>query len=111
MPTESAVQQIWLASLAVYFVVVVVVAAMLTAILSTARQIHSAAAAIWTVGQKVANNTIHLALLLRTNHLAARILDAARGAAEAVAAVERHARDCPHCPTCVTGAAPGERSL
>ena len=105
MPSEAAVQQIWTISLVVYVVVVLVVAVMLTLILVTVRQIHSGASAIWTVGQKVANNTIHLALLLRTNHLAARILDAAQGTARAVSAVEQHAKTCPHCPTCVTGSA------
>jgi len=109
MPSESAVQQVWIISLVVYFVVVAVVAVMLTLILTTVRHIHSGAAAIWTVGQKVANNTIHIALLLRTNHLAARILDAARRTARAVAAVEQHARTCPRCPTCVTGTVPGGR--
>lgn len=103
MPSEAAIQQVWITSLIVYFVVVVVVAVMLTLILTTARQIQSGASAIWTVGQKVANNTIHLALLLRTNYLAARILAAAGGTAGAVAAIEQHARTCPHCPTCVTG--------
>jgi hypothetical protein len=103
MPSEAVVQQIWTISLVVLFVVVAVVALMLTLIYMTARQIHAGAAAIWTSGQKVANNTIHLALLLQTNYLAARILDAAVGTAKAVSLVEQHARSCPHCPTCVIG--------
>lgn len=103
MPSEAAIQQVWIVSLLVYVVVVAVVATMLTLILFTARRIHGGAAAIWTVGQKVANNTIHIALLLRTNHLASRILAAAGGTAGAVAGIERHAADCPHCPSCVIG--------
>lgn len=109
MPSEAAVQQVWAISLVVYFVVVVVVAVLLTLILVTTRQIHAGAAAIWVAGQRVANNTIQLALLLRTNHLAGRILAAAGGTARAVAAVDRHAQSCPGCPTCVTGAAPERR--
>jgi hypothetical protein len=109
MPSETAVQQIWIISLIVYFVVVAVVAVLLTLILVTVRQIHTGAAAIWTAGQRVANNTIHLALLLRTNHLAARILSAAGGTAQAVSTVQQHASTCPHCPTCVTGPMPGGR--
>lgn len=107
MPSEAAVQQVWALSLAVYFAVVGVVALMLTLILRTAREIHGGASAIWTVGQKVANNTIHIALLLRTNHLASRILSAAGETAGAVAAIEQHAGHCRHCPSCVLG---GKRS-
>ena len=103
MPSDGTIQQIWTITLAVYFVVVAVVAVMLTLIYVTVRRIHDGAAAIWTTGQKVANNTIHVALLVRTNHLVARTLEAARGTAAAVAAVERHAGSCPHCPTCVIG--------
>lgn len=106
MPSEQAIQQIWISSLVVYFVVVAVVALMLTLILRTARQIHVGASAIWTMGQKVANNTIHIALLVRTNKLAERILAAAGATTKASIAVEQHARACPHCPTCVTSALP-----
>jgi len=103
MPSEAVIQQVWTISLVVYFVVVAVVAVLLTLIYGTARRIHGGAAAIWTTGQKVANNTIQIALLIRTNHLVARILDAAAGTAGAVQAIERHAGACPHCPTCVLG--------
>ena len=41
----------------------VVVAVLLTLILVTAKRIRAGVSAIWKVGQKVANNTIHLALL------------------------------------------------
>ena len=103
MPSDAAIQQMWAVTLAVYVVVVAVVALMLTLILSTVRRIHRGAAAIWTTGQKVANNTIHIALLLRTNHLVGRTLQAATGTAGAVSALEHHAASCPHCPTCVIG--------
>lgn len=102
MPSEAAVQQVWTLSLVVYVVVVVVVAVMLTLILRTARQIHGGVKAIWNTGQQVANNTIHVALLLRTNHLVGRILESAKGTVGAAAALEAHASGCPHCPECVT---------
>jgi hypothetical protein len=41
-------------------VVIVVVAVLLTLIVRTANQINSAVSAIWTVGQQVANNTVHI---------------------------------------------------
>jgi hypothetical protein len=105
MPTESAIQQVWIASLVIYFVVVLVVAVLLTLILHTARQIHGGVAAIWTTGQKVANNTIHIPLLARTNHLVTRILDSAARTAGAVTAVQQHSAGCPGCPACVVGQA------
>jgi heme/copper-type cytochrome/quinol oxidase subunit 2 len=101
MPSAEAIQEIWIWSLVSYFTVVIVVAALLTLILITVRQIHRGAAAIWTTGQKVANNTIHIVLLVRTNYLAAKILAAAGRAAGAVGAVERHARACSYCPRCL----------
>lgn len=108
MPTESAVAQVWTWSLIVYAVVVGVVAVLLTMILNTVKQIKGGAAAIWASGQKVANNTIQIPLLGRTNHLVAGILDSAVRTAGAVAAVEQHSGTCPHCPTCVIGG-PGGR--
>ena|SRR5687767_11127937 len=101
MPTESAITQVWIWSLVIYFVVVGVVAVLLTMILNTTKQIKGGAAAIWASGQKVANNTIQIPLLARTNHLVTKILDSAVGTAGAVAAVEQHSGSCPHCPTCV----------
>jgi hypothetical protein len=103
MPSEAAIQQVWTVSLIVYFVVVAVVAALLTLILRTARQIHAGAAAIWVSGQKVANNTIQIPLLARTNVLVQQILDSAGRTAGAVGAIEQHAGACPHCPTCLLG--------
>jgi len=109
MPSEAAVQQIWIWSLVIYAVVLGVVALMLTLILRTARQIHGGVAAIWAAGQKVANNTIQIPLLARTNHLVSRTLDSAVRTAGAVGAIEQHASSCPSCPACVTGGGKGRR--
>lgn len=101
--TPDAVQQVWVVSLAVFVVVLLVVAVLLTLILRTAKQIHGGVSAIWNVGQKVANNTVHLALLDRTNHLAGRILESAGHVAAATDAIATHASACPGCPACVIG--------
>lgn len=101
--TPDAVQQVWVVSLVVFGVVLLVVAGLLTLILRTSRQILGGVAAIWTAGQKVANNTVHLALLDRTNHLAGRILTSAAGVAAATDALATHAGACPGCPACVIG--------
>ena len=101
----DAVRTVWLVSLGVFLVVLVVVAALLTLILRTARSIRGGVAEIWNVGQKVANNTIHISLLDTTNHIVSEILGNAANVAAATGAIAAHAQQCPHCPSCVT--APG----
>ena len=101
--TAEAIQQVWIASLVIFAVVLIVVAVLLTLILRTAKQIRAGVSAIWNAGQRVANNTIHLALLDRTNHIAAGILKSAGGVAGATAALAHHASACPGCPDCVIG--------
>lgn len=101
--TADTVQQVWIVSLAVFLVVVLVVAVLLTLILSAAKQIHGGVSAIWTSGQKVANNTIHLALLDHTNYLGGKILESAARIAAATGIIATHASSCPGCPACVTG--------
>lgn len=107
MPTEAAITQVWIWSLVIYFVVVGVVALLLTLILKATKLIKAGAGAIWVSGQKVANNTIQIPLLARTNYLVNQILESALRTADAVAAVEHHAGTCPHCPECVTGGTAG----
>lgn len=101
--TLDTVRTMWIVTLVVYGVVVIVVAVLLTLILKTARDIRGGVGAIWNVGQRIANNTIHIALLNRTNAVAAGILQSAVGVVHATAAVESHARECPRCPACVIG--------
>lgn len=102
-PSAEAIQTVWALTLAIAAVVVVVVAILLTLVLRAARDVRDGVAAVWNTGQRIANNTIHIALLARTNLLADRILAAAGGVANATAAVQEHARGCPGCPTCVLG--------
>src|SRR5688572_14153517 len=103
MVSDAAVQTIWIWSLVIFAVVLVVVAVLLTLIVRAAHDIRCGVAEIWNVGQKIANNTIHIALLQKTNHVAGAILHSAQGIAAATAAVQTHAKDCPGCPTCVLG--------
>lgn len=106
MPTPSAetIHTIWTLSLVVFVVVLVVVAVLLTLILRAARDIRGGVAIIWNVGQRIANNTIQLAMLSKTNDAASLILRSAVGVVGATAAIQSHAEDCPGCPSCVVGA-------
>ena len=91
MVSEGAAYTVWWISLGIGVVVILVVAALLTAIRRTARQINETAADIWVVGQRIANNTVHIPLLNRTNRLVDGILERASGIDEAVARIEEHA--------------------
>jgi hypothetical protein len=102
-PSVETIRQIWITSLVVYFVVVGVVAFLLLQILRGAQAVRAGVSDIWTVGQKVANNTIHIALLRKTNAVAGKILASAVGVVHATAAIKTHAEGCPGCPRCVLG--------
>ncbi|MDP9379371.1 MAG: hypothetical protein M3Q29_04335 [Chloroflexota bacterium] len=97
---ERAIYTVWGVSLVLGLVVILVVAALLTMIVRTARQIESSVADIWTVGQRIANNTVHIPLLHRTNQIAGQILGRAGGIDRAAMLIETHAVGCPGCPQC-----------
>jgi hypothetical protein len=103
MPDVDTVERIWAVTLVVYAVVLVVVAVLLAVILRAARDIRRGVADIWTVGQQVANNTIHIALLDTTLHTAGDIHAAAAGIVGASGALKAHAERCPQCPACALG--------
>jgi hypothetical protein len=105
MTVEQAdtIQRMWTVTLVVYGVVLIVVAALLTLVLRAARTVLGGVASIWTVGQQVANNTIHIALLDTTVHVVGEILDSARGIVVATGAMRTHAERCDGCPACVLG--------
>ena len=86
--SEGAAYTVWWISLGIGGVVILVVAILLTLIVRTAQQINATAAEIWTVGQRIANNTIHIPLLNRTNRLMDGILQRASGIDEAAARIE-----------------------
>lgn len=102
-PTAEAIQQVWTISLGVFVAVLAVVAILLTLILRTSHDIKRGVALIWNVGQRIANNTIQLAMLERTNEAAEKILASAVGVIGATGAVKAHAGNCPGCPACVIG--------
>ncbi len=91
MVSEGAAYTVWWISLGIGVVVILVVAILLTLIVRTARQINETAGDIWVVGQRIANNTIHIPLLNRTNHIADGILKSVSGIEEATARIEEHA--------------------
>jgi hypothetical protein len=100
--STHAIGTVWSVSLLLGVVVLVVVALLLELICRGARRIERIVDQIWIAGQGLANNTIHIALLHRTNLTAARILDAAGGILSAVTAIRNHAQRCPRCPDCAT---------
>ena len=102
-PSPETIRNVWTLSLVVFTVVLVVVAVLLTLILRAARDINAGVSAIWNVGQRIANNTIHLALLEKTNAGAEAILKSAVGVIKATGAVKDHSAECPGCPSCVLG--------
>lgn len=102
-PSVETIQRVWIVTLAIYGVVLVVVAILLTLILRAARDITGGLKAIWAVGQRIANNTIHIALLQKTNFVAGRILASAVGIVGATGGIAAHAESCPGCPACIIG--------
>ena len=103
MVDAGTIQTVWTVTLVVFVVVLGVVAVLLTLILRAARDVCAGVSAIWTVGQRVANNTIHIALLDTTNKVAKEILESAAGVVAATAAINSHAERCPGCPACALG--------
>jgi uncharacterized protein YoxC len=93
--SSGAALTVWWVSLGIGVVVIVVVAVLLTLIVHTARQIDGAVSEIWTVGQRIANNTIHIPLLNHTNRVVDDILERAGGINGATEAIEDHAQECP----------------
>jgi len=99
----ETIRSMWTISLIIFTVVLLVVAALLTLVLRAARDIKGGVSAIWNTGQRIANNTIQLALLHKTNAAVDQILSSAIGVIGATAAVQAHAEECPGCPACVLG--------
>ena len=103
--SDQALYTVWGVSLVIAIAVLLVVAFLLTLILRVATRILGGTGAIWVAGQRIANNTIHIDLLRRTNETAGGILDAAGGIAMASSRIETHAESCPSCPACSLGRA------
>lgn len=98
---EQAAQFVWWVSLALGLVVSLVVTLLLWLIHRTATTINGVVARIWGVGQRVANNTVHIPALYKTNAVAGDILASALNINAGASAIESHANGCPGCPQCM----------
>lgn|GEM_PF-2267367 len=88
LPFDTIVRY-WQISLAIGLAVIGAVALLLTALAATAAKIEGGAAEIWRVGKLIANNTVHVPLLIRTNQVIGQILPAADGIAQATGRIQR----------------------
>ena len=79
----------WQLSLAGGLVVIGAVAALLEILARTTEQIEGGVAEIWRVGKLIANNTVHIPLLVRTNQIVGDIARAADGIARATARIQQ----------------------
>jgi hypothetical protein len=98
---QQAVQLVWVVSLLLGVVVSGVVALLLWLIHRSAMTIDARVARIWDIGQRVANNTVHIPALYKTNEVAGQILATALRIDAGAAAIETHAKGCPGCPQCM----------
>ena len=90
----------WAFALAVLVVVTAVVGVLLHLVARTAIGIDACVAEVWERGQRVANNTIHIAMLHRIAEAVDALLTRARGIAASAGAIRAHAQACPGCPEC-----------
>ena len=81
--------QLWWLAVVLAAVVVVVVAVLLEWIVRTAHRIHRTVSDIWTGGTHIAQNTVTIALLQRTNFLARGLLTSAGRIAAASGRIRR----------------------
>jgi hypothetical protein len=94
---------LWWLALILGVVVIGVVAYLLNMILQTAKGIHTTAGQIWDGGTRIANNTVHVPDLARTNGSAQSILKQAPELLNQLGRIKDHAETCPGCPKCVLG--------
>ena len=91
----------WWLAVVVVAVVTVVVAVLLRSIIREAAAIEDGVAVVWANGQRVANNTIHIAALYKTHEYVEGILGRAGRIATSAKAIEDHAENCDSCPRCI----------
>lgn len=85
--------QLWWLSLAIFAVVVVVVAVLLGLVVAAAKSIDRHAEAIWTVGQEIAGNTVSIWMLEGTKAQVERMVERARSVERSIAAVDARLRE------------------
>jgi hypothetical protein len=98
---EQAAQFVWVTSLVLGLVVSLVVVLLLWLIHREAGVICDRVSIIWDVGQRIANNTIHIPTLYRINEGVNEILATALRINDGAALIETHASGCPGCPHCM----------
>ena len=90
----------WAVALVILVVVSVVVGLLLHLVAKAAMGIETEVAQVWEGGQRVANNTIHIAVLYRIGENVDAILQCAGGIATNAASIRAHAESYPGCPEC-----------
>ena len=90
----------WIVAIVVLLVVSAVVWLLLHLVAATASDIKAGVAEVWAGGQRVANNTIHIAKAHEIADGVEAILKRANGIAASAQAIKSHAEACPGCPAC-----------
>ncbi len=90
----------WMTAIVLLLVVTAVAWGLLSVVIGTARSIKSEVAQVWANGQRVANNTIHIASLYATRDAVGAIIERVVGIAGQAKAIELHAQECSGCPAC-----------
>ncbi len=85
----TTIVRYWRITIGLGVVVIGAVALLLTVLARTAEQIEAGVAEIWRIGKLLANNTVHVALLIRTNQIVGAILPKADGIAAATARIQQ----------------------
>ncbi len=85
----TTIVRYWRITMGLGLVVIGAVALLLTVLVRTAEQIEAGVAEIWRIGKLLANNTVHVALLIRTNQIVGAILPKADGIAAATARIQQ----------------------
>lgn len=105
--SDVEVFALWWITVGVLFVVCIVATGLLQNILVVVRNIDVNVNEIWTVGKRIANNTVELWMLGRVNSIVADIRAVAFRINDTASAIATHAASCRHCPSCSTPL-PGE---
>lgn len=87
--SPRVIARYWRVSLGIGLIVIGAVALLLETLVQTVARIEAGAAEIWRVGKLIANNTVHVPLLVRTNQVAGEIVSTADGIAGATGRIGR----------------------
>lgn len=100
--SDTEVYFLWWVSVAVAFVVVIVVVGLLTNILVVAKDIGVNVSTILGAGATILQNCTRLRLLVRIYGAVVPMRTTALHINEVTAAIAGHATECRHCPACVS---------